>query len=257
MADTSEARNNTTASTILGICILFGLVLGGLLLGGQIKAMKLADRYVAVRGLVEREVKSNVAIWPVSFKETGNDLPAVFARSEQDKNNLFDFLRAQGIAESEVTLGQVRVTDKLANEYGNGNAAANRYIVEQTVTVQTNDVDKMARAGQKTSALVAAGLVLDAQSNIAYKFTGLNDLKPAMITEATRNARSAADRFAADSGSKVGSIRSASQGVFSITAAGAGAASGPDEEGGAASRDDSTINKVVRVVVTIDYYLEK
>jgi uncharacterized protein len=150
------------------------------------------------------------------------------------------------------------VTDKQANEYGGNDRAASRYIVEQTVTVQSQDVDKISRAGEKTAELVQAGIVVgnnNGQGGIRYKFNGLNALKPDMITEATRNARASADRFAADSGSQVGSIRSANQGVFSISAAD-GASSVADEGGGGGGGNaDASIMKTVRVVATVDYYL--
>jgi hypothetical protein len=241
--------------------MLLGLVLGGWILGAEIKAIKLADRYVTVKGLVERTVKSDTAIWPVTFKEAGNDLPSVFAKSEDDKAAVLKFFAAQGVTTQEITVGQIAVTDKQANEFGN-NSAGPRYIVQQTVTVQSSDVDKIARAGQKTAELVQAGIVVGSgfgQGGITYKFTGLNALKPDMITEATRNARASADRFAADSGSQVGSIRSANQGVFSISAANEGSAAPPDEDSGGGqgtdAQADSSLMKTVRVVATVDYYL--
>jgi uncharacterized protein len=242
------------AAAVLGGCLLLGLVLGGWVLGSQIKDIKLADRYVTVKGLVERTVKSDMAIWPVSFKEAGNDLSQVFAKSETDKAAVLKFFAAQGVTPQEISVGQIQVTDKLANEYG-GNVTGPRYIVQQTVTVQSGDVDKIAKSGEKTAELVQAGIVVggnNGQGGIRYKFNGLNALKPDMITEATRNARSSADRFAADSGSQVGSIRSASQGVFSISAADNVSTAG-DEGGG--DSGDSSIMKKVRVVATVDYYL--
>jgi uncharacterized protein len=178
----------------------------------------------------------------------------VFAKSESDKAAVLKFFAEQGILPQDITVGQIQVTDKLANDYG-GNQAASRYVVQQTVTVHSSDVDKIAKAGQKTAELVQAGIVVGGGygQGISYKFGGLNGLKPDMITEATRNARASADRFAADSGSKVGSIRSANQGVFSISAADAGP-SGEDGGGGGAS-PDSSMMKQVRVVATVDYYL--
>jgi hypothetical protein len=241
---------------VLGVCLLLGLVVGGWVLGSEIKAIKLADRYVEVKGLVERTVKSDMAIWPVSFKEAGNDLPQVFAKSEADKTAVLKFFAGQGITPQEITIGQIQVTDKEANEYG-GNNTGPRYIVQQTVTAQSQDVDKISRAGAKTAELVQAGVVVggsNGQGGISYKFNGLNGLKPDMITEATRNARASADRFAADSGSKVGSIRSANQGVFSISAAD-GASSGNEEGGAGGSNADASVMKTVRVVATVDYYL--
>jgi hypothetical protein len=255
-----QAKGTIAPAAVLGGCMLLGLVLGGWVLGAEIKAIKLADRYVTVKGLVERTVKSDAAIWSVAFKEAGNDLPAVFAKSEQDKATVLKFFAGQGIAPQEISVGQIDVTDKQANEYGN-NSAGPRYIVQQTVTVQSSDVDKIAKAGEKTAELVQAGIVVGSgsgQGGITYKFTGLNALKPDMITEATRNARASADRFAADSGSQVGSIRSANQGVFSISAASASVENAPDDAGGAAGGDaqaDSSLMKKVRVVATVDYYL--
>ena len=246
----------------LGLCVMFGLIVGGWVLGAQVKAMKLADRYVTVKGLVERTVKADTGLWSLSFKEAGNDLPQVFARSEADKDRLLAFFNQQGFAPADLSVGQVAVTDLQANEYTT-NRPINRYIVQQTVTVTTKDVDRLAKAGEKTAELVQAGIVIAAgegraATGITYKFTGLNALKPDMITEATRNARASADRFAADSGSQVGSIRSANQGVFSISASGIGASPAADEEGGGAeTQADSTIMKTVRVVSTIDYYLVK
>ncbi|HZY63767.1 MAG TPA: SIMPL domain-containing protein [Edaphobacter sp.] len=256
MLDSERSSNPFASAVVLGVCLLLGLVIGGWILGSQIKAIRLADRYVTVKGLVERTVKSDSAIWPVTFKEAGNDLPAVFAKSEADKNTVLKFFTEQGITQNEITIGQIQVTDKLANEYGGGSNNGPRYIVQQTVTVNSKDVDKIAKAGQKTAELVQAGIVVGGGygQGIRYVFNGLNALKPDMITEATRNARAAADRFAADSGSQVGSIRTANQGVFSISAADAGAG-GEEGGGGAGMSQDSSIMKKVRVVATVDYYL--
>lgn len=246
-------------AAVLGGCLLLGLVFGGWVLGSQIKDTKLADRYVTVKGLVERTVKSDSAIWPVTFKETGNDLQQVYAKSEEDRAAVLKFFGAQGIATQEISVGQIQVTDKQANEYGN-NQGGPRYIVQQTVTVSSSDVDKVAKAGQKTAQLLQAGIIVVGGygQGIRYVFNGLNALKPDMITEATKNARASADRFAADSGSQVGSIRSANQGVFSISAADAGSGASPTEEGGGGGQSpDSSIMKKVRVVSTVDYYLVK
>ncbi|NYF81073.1 SIMPL domain-containing protein [Granulicella arctica] len=259
----SEPNNPSLHSALaFSIPVMLGLILGGWILGAQVKAMKLADRYVTVKGLVERTVKSDTAMWPVSFKEAGNDLPSVFSKSEADKARILAFFKDQGFSSDDMTIGQIQVTDTQTNEY-NAERAPSRYIVQQTVTVHTTDVDKLAKAGEKTATLVQAGIVLAGNSpgagaaGITYKFTGLNALKPDMITEATRNARASADRFAADSGSQVGSIRSANQGVFSISAAGVGTASPTDDDASGGDQADASIMKKVRVVSTIDYYLIK
>lgn len=199
-------------------------------------------------------MKSDSATWPISFSEAGDSLPEVFAASEKDKTAVVAFLKAQGFADADLTLGSIAVTDRSTQQY-NSNTHGPRFVVEQTITVNSGDVDKVAAANAKTADLIRAGVVIQSGQNgggVVYKFNGLNALKPDMITEATRNARSSADRFAADSGSQVGAIRDANQGVFSISAANAG---GTGEDGGFDQQADASIMKKVRVVSTIDYYL--
>lgn len=240
--------------------LAFGLIIGGWVLGAEIKATRLSDRYVTVKGLVERKVKSDLAIWPLIYKEAGDNLSAVYAKTEADKKSVLQFLDQQGIQASEIELGVVRVVDTQANEYGGGNRAPQRYIVEQQITVRTNRVDQVAAAAQKTMQLLEKGIVLSSNpgQGLAYKFTGLNSIKPDMITEATRNARAAADRFASDSGSKVGSIRQANQGVFSILPADQGSdTSDSGEPGYGGFGSDSSLMKTVRVVTSVQYYLDE
>src|ERR1700722_3333788 len=104
----TERSSLFAPAAVVGVCLLLGLVVGGWVLGSQIKDLKLADRYVTVKGLVERTVKSDTAIWPVSFKEAGNDLPQVFAKSETDKNSVLKFFAAQGVQPNEISVGQIK-----------------------------------------------------------------------------------------------------------------------------------------------------
>src|SRR5262249_16315620 len=151
----------------------------------EIKATRLSDRYVTVKGLVERRVKSDLAIWPLNYKEAGDDLTVVYGKTENDKKAILAFLDQQGIQPGEIELGIVRVVDTQANEYGGGNRAPQRYIVEQQVTVRTARVDQVAAASQKTMLLLQKGIVLGGNpgEGLSYKFTGLNSIKPDMITE--------------------------------------------------------------------------
>jgi len=242
-------------TVLLGLILALGMVIGGWVLGAQIKATRLSDRYVTVKGLVERKVKSDLAIWPLIYKEAGDDLSLLYAKTESDKKTVLQFLDQQGIQSSEIELSVVRVVDTQANEYGGPNRAPHRYIVEQQITVRTPRVDQVATAAQKTMLLLQKGIVLGGNpgQGLTYKFTGLNSIKPDMITESTRNARAAADRFASDSGSRVGSIRQANQGVFSIMPADQGSDAGEPGYGAA----DSSMMKTVRVVTSVEYYLER
>jgi hypothetical protein len=251
---------NGRATTLLGSLLAVGLVVGGWVLGAQIKATRLSDRYVTVKGLVERRVKSDLAVWSLGYKEAGDDLSAVYAKTESDKETVLEFLGQQGFQSSEIEMGVIRVVDTQANEYGGGQRAPHRYIVQQQITVRTPRVDQVATAAQKTMQLLQKGIVLNSNQGqgLSYEFTALNSIKPDMITEATRNARAAANRFASDSGSKVGSIRQANQGVFSILAADQSGGAGESGEGGGGFFSaDASLMKTVRVVTTVQYYLER
>ena len=146
-------------SAILGSLLALGLILGGLLLGTRVRDFKRADGYVEVKGLVERTVKSDSATWPISFSEAGDSLPTVFASSERDKAAVLDFLKAQGFSSADVTLGSIAVTDRSIQQF-NSNAKGPRFVVEQTITLQSNDVDKVALANSKTADLIRAGVVI-------------------------------------------------------------------------------------------------
>jgi hypothetical protein len=263
MNDTSGKDRG--AATILGILLGVGLVLGGWALGVEIKEARLGDRYVSVRGLAERTVKADLAVWDLGYSETGDDLASLYAKGESDRKIVVQFLNGQGILPTEIEMGVAKVTDNQAREFGGTNKAPHRYILEEDVTVQTARVDQLAAAAQKTVELLKQGVVMNSGDNPifgnrgpAYRFNGLNAIKPDMITEATRNARTAAERFASDAGSRVGTIRTATQGVFSISAANAGSATGEGENGGGfGGSDDASMIKTVRVVTSVDYYLEK
>jgi uncharacterized protein len=252
-------RMNRPEAALIGALLAAGLIIGGWVLGAQIKATRLGDRYVSVRGLAERTVKADLAIWPIDYKEAGNDLPSLYSKAEADKNIILRFLNQQGIQSSEIAVGIVGVTDHQATEFAGGRPAPYRYIVEQEITVQTARVDQVAAAAQKTIDLVQQGIVLTTNGNdtLAYKFNGLNAIKPDMITEATRNARAAAERFALDADSSVGTIRQANQGVFSILAANSGVPADADEGAGLGVNADSSLMKTVRVVTDVQYYLGK
>ena len=247
------------AAGLFGGLLAAGLVLGGWAEGSQIKAMRLSDRYVTVRGLTERTVKADVALWNLDFKESGDDLAAVYAKSERDRNTTLQFLAGEGVAQGEISLTPPRVVDRQANEYGTAEKGP-RYIVEQGIAVQSKNVDGIAAAQGKTSKILEQGVIVVSnagQPGLQFNFTGLNAIKPDMITEATKNARAAADRFAADSGSKVGTIRRAEQGVFSITGANGDSVGSENGEASSGNQGAGSVMKKVRIVTTVDYYLER
>jgi hypothetical protein len=227
---------------VLGASLLLGFIALGWLLGNYAVRVKKFDRTVVVKGLSEREVPADIAIWPLTFQDASNDLNALFA-SLQKKNALItEFLVGHGIAMDAITVGAPGVTDRLAQSYGDTSNIAYRYTATSTVTVYTNDVEAVRKAMRDVIALGQKGVALSGegyQGQMQFEFTGLSQLKPAMVEEATKNARAVAEKFAEDSGSRLGRIRSAQQGQFSIE-----------------NRDSTTPHiKKVRVVSTVEYHL--
>ncbi len=233
---------NTKGAAILGLFVAIGLFLGGLSIGISFYKAKTADRFVTVKGLAERQAAADLAIWPITFRVTDNDLNTLQNRIDEQRSIIADFLLDAGFKEEELSYAAPRIRDVEADNYSN-RAVRFRYIAEAVVTVRSRDVQLVKETMEESGKLVGKGVVLASDSwenPTEFLFTALNEIKPAMIEEATKNARKAAEKFAQDSGSRVGKIRNASQGLFTIT-----------------DRDrNSPELKKVRVVTTIQYYLE-
>lgn len=236
------SQQSKTTAWILGLSLFLGLVILGHQLGNALITFKQLDRSVTVKGLSEREYQADVVIWPIQFLEASNDLPALYKTVENNTGKIRDFLLSRGLSEQEISFTAPTIVDKSAQQYGGGPRAEFRYTANQTVTVYSEQIDVVRQTMTALSELGKQGMVLSGQSYQAqteYLFTRLNDIKPAMIEEATQNAREVAKKFAADSDSDLGKIRSASQGQFSISA-----------------RDNNTPHiKRIRVVSTVEYYL--
>jgi hypothetical protein len=228
--------NLLAAGLFLGLCAL------GYLLGNAAIRVKEYERTVTVKGLSEREVPADVVIWPIAFTEASTDLDRLYIAMETNADKVIAYLADKGIDQAEVSVAAPMVTDKSAQQWGGGDRPEFRYTGTRVVTVYSREVDKVREAMQDLVELGKQGLVFSTgnyEHATEYQFSGLNDIKPAMIEEATVNARAVAEKFARDSASKVGKIRRASQGQFTIS-----------------DRDKNNPHiKNVRVVSTIEYYL--
>lgn len=232
------------------LILALGLALAGAFLGGGFRAGRAADRYVTVKGAVEREVEANLALWPLQLVTAANDLGAAQGEARRRVELARDFLAENGIAPKQVTVQGFKVTDTEANAYQSG-PSANRFIITQTLMVRSEDPHAVLAASQRVGDLVDAGVVLISGEEYGpggptFLFTRLNDLKPAMLAEATSRAREAAGEFASASGSSVGPIRRANQGVFEIL----------PRDPVPGQSEQNQLFKTVRVVATIEYLLE-
>jgi hypothetical protein len=233
---------------IAAVLLAIGVALGGWFIGNGF-AHRHPSRSVTVKGLAERNVKADIALWQIQFAETGDDLAGVQATIQKDDAAITAFLRDHKLGADAIAFHSVQVTDRAARNYGNDQYKT-RFVVTGTIMVRTQDVDAVAAAAQDTGALIAQGVVLgnpDGGFNEGpnYLFDGINALKPSMIAEATQNARAAAEQFARDSGSRLGGIVRANQGVFEIL----------PRDKAPMLQQDRQIDKTVRVVATLDYAL--
>lgn len=228
----------SNSSVISAIIVAIGIVILGFCLKAGIDNIAFRDREVTVRGLAEREVPADLVTWPISYSLAGNSLPTLYDQVSANNATIVKFLTSNGISPEEISVNPPDSYDATSNRYRSDSFSYN-YSINCTVTVTTKKVDKVRELLNRQSELLKEGIAFS-NSYINYQFTGLNKIKPEMIAEATKNARAAADQFAADSESRVGKIKTASQGQFSIE-----------------DSDSSTpFIKKVRVVSTIIYYLE-
>ncbi|HTY36736.1 MAG TPA: SIMPL domain-containing protein [Bacteroidota bacterium] len=226
-----------------------GIVISGWFIGHGFMKARTAERFVTMKGVAEREVQANIALWPLRFVATNDNLAEAQNKIKRSSTAVYAFLKEHGIDSASTEVQKTEVTDVLANQYRSGTTES-RYIIAKTIMVRTNEVGKVVRASQSVGMLVDAGVILSSvggpESGPTYLFTDLNKLKPEMIAEATASARKGAEQFARDSGSKLGGIRTASQGVFEILPR--------DRTPGIF--EGSQLNKTLRVVTTVEYMLE-
>lgn len=232
----------TREALVLGLLLCIGLLGGAWLAGEAALRFKQLERTVTVKGLAEREVPADHAIWPVRYSEVGNDLPALNAQLEKAGTLIIAFLKEKGFKDEEIAISAPTLIDKQAQGYGDAAQQPYRYTASNVVTVYTTDVERVRESRRALVDLGKRGVAItgdEYQARVEYLYTGLNNLKPAMIEEATKNAREVAEKFARDSQSSLGRIRQANQGQFSIE-----------------DRDSNTpYIKKVRVVSTLEYYL--
>jgi len=236
-------RAHLLAAAILG----FSIALAGFFVGHAYYEAQTHVNTVIVKGLSEKNVKADLAIWEMKYVVTGNDVVKAQKEITSQTEVIKSFLKDNGFDETEITVGRLETNDLNANPYRGSYENNLRFILNQTITVKSKNVEKVALTLNKSGDLVAKGIIFNSDygSPVSYLFTKLNEIKPKMLADATKNAKEAALQFAKSSDSKVGKIKHANQGVFSIL---------PSEQTASAT-ETTQIDKKVRVVSTIEYWL--
>lgn len=244
------------AIIILGLVIALGNIIAGWFIADGLYRIKNGDRYVSVKGLAERQVKANLALWNISYKAAGDDLAQLTEKAAADKKVVMDFLTANGFAANELEPQPTTVVDQYANEYASGNKPPQRYIINNAIKVRTDKVDLVQKVSGFSGELIAKGVLLnkDYNPNPRYIFTQLDSIRPAMLEEATKSALLVAQQFAKNSNSRIGAIKRANQGVFQILPLDNNASN--QQPGYSSDADqEGSLDKQIRVVSSIDYFL--
>ena len=221
------------------IAIVAGLALLGFFVSKGLTRIANQEQYVTVKGLAEREVLANKVVWPLPYKCVSNDMQQLYDNIEKNRDIVLSFLQEGGITDNEIVISAPAVTDRLAQSYIPDNMKF-RYQAEAVITVISPQVEKVIELMGKQIELMKDGVIISDEYSYQtqFEYTALNDIKPAMVEEATRNARAVAQKFAEDSDCKLGNIKQATQGQFSITS------------------DETTPQiKNIRVVTTVKYAL--
>jgi uncharacterized protein len=232
----------TNSTVVSGALIGAGLALAGFFVAGGLADIRRGEAVVTVRGVAERDVEADLATWTIATQANGSDLAIVQGKADTDSEAVRSFLAANGF-----TPAEIQPRGSSVNQYFDSNSGRLSITIRQRILARTTDIRRMEKAFASQAGMIRKGVALDSDGGggVAYSFTRLNAVKPEMIAEATKSAREAADQFARDSDTRVGGIRQATQGLFSIT--------GRDGEVG--SGTDTPYQKV-RVVTTIDFRLD-
>jgi Uncharacterized protein conserved in bacteria len=226
-----------------GLFIGIGILFAGIQINRGISGLQDAQRIISVKGLSEKEFPADRVTWPVIFKEVNNDLISLYNNIEKNNGKVLQFLKENGIPENAITVSPPDIMDYQTERYASQENKF-RYNGTSIITVSSDQVDKIRNLIPQISQLIREGVTIAAnrqyENPIRYEFTGLNNVKPEMIEEATYNARQSAEKFAKDSQSKLGKIKTASQGQMTIS-----------------DRDENSPHiKAVRVVTTVNYFLK-
>ena len=224
------------------VIISIGFVLASIIISWGLKNVRPQSNFVTVKGLSEREVVADRAWFSINTQIAANTTAEMQQNIARVEKEIKLFLTAQGFSENEINSPSLNVYQNNYRE------ATSRLNGDYKLSVSTNDISKVQSAIKSTGDLIAKGILLQSDQWSAgpkYYFTKFTEVKKEMLAEATQEAKAAAQEFATNSGSKVGKIRRANQGIFQILP-------------GDRSQDNEVLqaNKIIRVVSTVDYYLE-
>ncbi len=242
--------SNSPGFKFAAVLVALGLGVGGFFIGNGI-SQSFAKRTVTVKGLAERDVVADMAIWSINISEVGGDLTELQNKVDSSIEQIKSYLTESGFAADDVQNNRVQVRDNFAgwSSVEMQGKEDKRYVIETGVTVRSDNVSLVNSVSRKLGELVKKGITIkEDYTGPIYVFNGLNDIKISMIEQATKNATDAGEQFAKDANAKLGKIQSANQGVFSIESR--------DPISSWSNDEKQSIDKKVRVVSTVTFRLK-
>ena len=231
------------------VILAAGIGFGGWYVGQGLEGFRQAERFITIKGLAEQDVKSDFAIWTLSFRRAGGQYQEVRQALSQDREAVVAFLQSQGFKPDEIERRPLQITDLMAREYGQQQVAL-RYTGQGSVTVRSSRVDQVAKSANSIDPLIKEGVQMSQEGPMGgaprYLLRGFNEIKPKLLAAAVNNAKEQAQKFAADAGASLGPLRRANQGAIRIL----------DDDGSEGYSSGQTIGKRLRVVSTFEYLLK-
>lgn len=231
----------------LGVTLSLGLIISTFLAAGTLQKVKLANQTILVKGCAERPIQSDLATWHATIWAQSEKADEAYRKLRADLSVVRDYLREKGVPDEVVTVSSIFTAKMYARDAkGNFTDTITGYRLSQCVYIRSGEIEKVTRISRECTDLIEKGVEIDSASP-QYVYTKLNELKIAMLGEAARDARNRAEQLAKESGSKVGALRSATQGVFQVTPVDS------TEVADYGINDTSSITKKVRAVITVRY----
>ena len=235
-----------------GAILALGIVLGALIVSSTVKSVSSAKESITVKGLAETSVKADKAVWRLGIVSKGATATEAYSNLQKDMDKVTAFLHEQKFTDQQISRDNKsarEIYSSVRNDKGEYREVFSHVEAYQTISVDTDDVQQMFAAAEQAYKLDEMGLRLAGGGSPEYLVKDLEKVKMSLIADATKNAHERASEFAKSGNIKVGTMKSASQGAFYILAA----QGGTDDSDYGGVYDKTTIDKIARVVVTINY----
>ncbi|MCL2596992.1 MAG: SIMPL domain-containing protein [Paludibacter sp.] len=243
---------NNIQYLILGVCIFVGLLAVAIGINKGLQSFSNKERVVTVRGLAEKQIKATSASIQISYSFSGDEPKPLIDQIDRRTNEIISYLKKKGYNDNKIDNLQL-YDSKTYYEYDwvDGKriqVKKDRFRASKSISFVLSEVEKVEGISNEINIdLINSGLTSDVTTS--YNFPELNDIKPALIAESTKNARTAGEQFAKDSQSRLGKIKTASQGQITL------ANRYYDDEDTASTPSEPFIEKA-RVVSSIVFFLE-